>query len=161
MQLGNVYRVRTVSTLHFLGACAQNAALSEDLDVTGNGNTVGDREGISAGRHMRARLRELRIISKENLAWEVWLFGTSTKGGAVLADEKFLGFATFAAADAKQATGDTFFYYYLSGRDLAYQDLASLGKLYVRLVNRSAAGKSANAAGAIEIEFVLELLQGR
>lgn len=162
MQAGNLYRIRTVSTVHFLGACNQNAALSEDLIVGGStSDTVGDHEALAAGRHMRARLRELRIVSKENLAWEVWLFGSATKGGAVIADEKFLGRWAFAAADGVQATGDTFFYYYVPGLDLAYQDLANLGKLYVRLVNRSAAAKSANAAGAIEIEFGFELLQGR
>lgn len=164
MQAGSVYRIRTTAANQFTAALAQNAALSATLDCFEAVATfTGDKMGIGAGKHLRSRLRELRIISAENLAWEVWLFGTVTMGGAVIGAEKFLGRWSFVAADGAQATGDTFWYYYVPGLDLAIEnlDLPQTGKFYIRLVNRSAAAKSADGPGAIEIELALELLQGR
>lgn len=164
MQAGSVYRIRTQAANQFVLALAQNAADVATLDCFESVSTfTGDKMGVGAGKHLRSRLRELRIISKENLAWEVWLFGTSAMGLAVIGDEKFLGRWSFVAADGINATGDTFFYYYVPGLDLAIENLDNpqTGKFYIRLVNRSAAAKSANAAGAIEIELALELLQGR
>lgn len=166
MQAGNVYRLRTVAAQHFTGACNQNAALTADLDLFATDATkpLGDLMGLGAGKHLRSRIRELRILSQQNLAWEVWWFGASmaTQGGAVIGTEKYLGRWTFIALDGIQATGDTFFYYYINGLDIAYQDLDLTGKMHMRLVNRSAAAKlAAGAGGNIEIEMGLELLQGR
>lgn len=156
-----VVRVRTISTTQFIAGIAQNAADVAILDLTptGLGTTTGDREAVAAGRHMRAKLREIRIVSVQNLAWEIWLFGTSIIGGAALAAEKFYGRWPFAVADGVQATGDTFFYYYKQDLNIAYMDQAQSGKIYLRLVNRTAGAKLAAAAGAIEIELVFELIQ--
>lgn len=162
MQAGNVYRIRTVAATHFTGALAQNAALQENLDLFATPTTVvGDLMGVGAGKHVRVRMRELRIISLQNLAWEIWLFGSSVVGGATIGLEKFLGFWNFVATDAKQATGDTFFYYYINGMDTAYQDLDQVGRIHMRLVNRSAGAKNAGATGNLEVELGLEILQGR
>lgn len=170
MQAGSVYRIRTQAANQFTLAIAQNAADVAALNCFESVSTfTGDKMGIGAGKHLRSRLRELRIISAENLAWEVWLFGTGTIGGAVIGAEKFIGRWSFSAADGVQATGDTFWYYSIPGLDIAYENLdvdangklLQTGKFYLRLVNRSVAPKSAGAGGSIEIELALELLQGR
>lgn len=162
MQSGNVFRVRTLSTVNFLGALAQNAALVEDLAVgTMTGVTSQGGWGLAAGLHMRSRLRELRILSKENLAWAVELWGSATGiAGSDIDAEAFLGRWEFAAADGRKDTADTFWKYWIAGLDLSYQDFDNTGKLHVRLINLSAASKSANAAGAIVLEFALEPTQG-
>lgn len=169
MQAGNVYRVRTDSAQQFTGALAQNAAAAAALDMFESTSTFkGDKMGLGAGKHMRARLREIRIVSVQQLSWEIWL-GGAAMGGAVIGNEKMLGQWQFDATSGLQATGDSFFYYYVGGLDLAYENLdvdaagnlAQTGKMYLRLINRSVAGKLAAAAGLIEIELALELLQGR
>lgn len=176
MQAGSVYRIRTVAANQFTGGLVQNAAALATLDffeqagaTPGPSTFIADKMGIASGKHMRFRVREIRIISKQQLDWEVWLLGTGTIGGAVIGAEKMLGQWQFAAASGVNATGDTFFYYYVGGLDLAYENLdvdangalAQTGKMYIRLINRNAVAKLANAAGAIEIEFAVELLQGR
>lgn len=171
MQAGSVYRIRTVAATHFLGACVQNAALAvETLDFFANPPLIkGDLMGIAAGKHMRARIREIRIFSTQALSWELWTLGTATVGGLVIGAEKTLGQWAFDATSGLQATGDTFFTYYVGGLDLAYENLdvdangnlLQTGKMYLRLINRSLTTKLANAAGALEVELAVELLQGR
>lgn len=162
MQAGSVYRIRTVAANQFIAGIAQNAADVATLDLFANPLLIaGDSMGIGAGKTVRARLRELRIVSVQNLAWEVWLFGLTPFGGATIGAERYLGRVVFAVADGVQATGDSFFYYYAGNLDLTYQDLANVGKIYMRLINRSVAAKLAVGPGAIEIEMALEILQGR
>lgn len=160
MQAGTLQRVRSQSTVHFLGAAAQNVALVENLDVKALPN--GDGEGLSAGRHMRSRLHELRIISAQQLAWEVELWGKAAGiGGAAIDAEFFLGKFAFAVGDGTQAQGDTFFHYWVPGLDLSYQDLDLVGKVNVRLINRGVVAKIAGVGGAVVVELGLELTQGR
>lgn len=169
MQAGNVYRLRTDSAQQFTGALAQNAAAAATLDMFESVSTFkGDKMGIGAGKHMRCRLREIRIVSVQQLDWELWL-GGAVMGGAVIGNEKVLGQWQFVAASGLQAIGDSFFYYYVGGLDLAYENLdvdasgnlAQTGKMYLRLINRNLVGKIAGAGGLIEVELALELLQGR
>lgn len=160
MQAGNLQRVRTLSTTHFLGAAVQNAALVENLDV--KAMLGGDGEGLAAGRHMRSRLHEIRIISAQQLAWEIELWGKAAGiGGAAIDAEFFLGKFAFASGDGTNATGDTFFHYWVPGLDLSYQDLDLTGQVHIRLINRSAVAKIAGAGGAIVVELGLEATQGR
>jgi hypothetical protein len=152
MQAGHLIRVRTDKDTHFLGAIAQDNGLHETLTV--------DPQGLAAGKHCRGRLKALRILSKENLAWEVWLFGNSLFDNADADLERFLGRWTFAAGDGIRATvgggADDHYHYYIDGLDVGIEDLDRAGALYIRLVNRSVAAKSADAAGALVIEFVIE-----
>lgn len=163
MQAGNTLRVRTKSTVNFLAALVQNAALVENFDV-GNGNSTGlglAGWGLSAGKHVRGRVRELRILSVENLAWAVELYASGTGiAGTDIDLELFLGRWEFTVADGRKDTGDTFWKYWIGGLDMQYQDADSDGKLHIRLINLSAAAKSAGAAGAIVIEFAIEPTQG-
>lgn len=163
-QIGNTYRVRTISTTHFLGAAATNAALVEDVDVAALTNKPGAAgAGLSAGKHMRCRVHGLRISSVQNLAWELEFWGAKvagTPGGAVIDTEYFFGKFAFLAADGTRATGDTFFHYYVPVLELCYCDIDMTGLFHLRLINRDAVAKLANAAGGIVIELEVEPTQG-
>lgn len=163
MQAGNTLRVRTKSTVNFLAALAQNAALVENFNV-GSGNTTGAGlagYGLSAGLHTRGRVRELRILSVQNLAWAIELYASATGiAGADIDAELFLGRWEFASTDGRKDTADTFWKYWVAGLDLSYQDADLAGKLYIRLINLSVTGKLADAAGAIVVEFAIEPTQG-
>lgn len=169
MQSGSVYRIRTDSAQQFTGALAQNAAAAATLDMFESVSTFkADKMGIAAGKHCRCRIREIRIISVQQLSWELWVFGAAG-GGAVIGAEKMLGQWQFDSTSGLQALGDSFYYYYVGGLDLAYENLdvdaagnlAQTGKFYLRLINRSLVAKIAGAAGLIEVELAVELLQGR
>lgn len=170
MQAGSVYRVRTVAATQFAGALAQNAGAVETLDFFANPPTFkGDLMGIAAGKHCRVRVREIRIVSVQQLSWELWALATATIGTGLIGDQKMLGQWQFDSGSGLQASGDGFFYYYVGGLDLAYENLdvdasgniLQTGKMYLRLINRSVTAKIAGALGNIEVELAVELLQGR
>lgn len=159
MQAGNLLRVRTVSTVQFTDALIQNAAEVENFTPESLA-AGGAGAGLSAGKHMRSILRELRILSVQNLAWEIELYGSATGiGGATIAAELFLGRWSFLAADGLRATGDTFYKYFIP-MQLYYQDMDNVGQIHVRLINRDAVAKIAGAGGAIVVELGLEPTQG-
>lgn len=164
MQLGNTYRVRTISTTHFTGALAQNAAATADLDVPALTNTPGVAgAGLTAGKHCRCRVHGVRIISKQNLAWELEFWGASvlgTPGGSDIDKEFFLGKFAFVAADGSQATGDTFYHYFVPVLELSYMDIDMTGKVHLRLINRDVTSKQANTNGAVVVELEVEPTQG-
>ncbi len=164
MQQGNTYRVRTISTVHFLGALATNAAAVEDIDAATLTNTPGVAgAGLTAGKHTRCRIHDLRIISTENLAWELEVWGAKTAGtpgGAVIDTEFFFAKFGFLAADGTRATGDTFYHYYVPVLEVCYADVDQSGKIHLRLINRSVASKSAGVPGAIVVELSVEPTQG-
>lgn len=164
MQIGNTYRVRTISTTHFLPGLATNAGKVEDVDVAALTNTPGAAgAGLTAGKHMRCRIHGLRISSVQNLAWELEFWGAAVAGavgGAVIDTEFFLGKFAFLAADGTRATGDTFFHYYVPVLELCYCDIDMTGKLHLRLINRDAVAKLANAAGGVVVELEVEPSQG-
>ncbi len=158
--------VRTLKGVHFTGVIAQNESAQENLVPKGTDPTNGVvSEGLAAGRHTRSRLKSIRITSKENLAWEIWLFGSTLFSTADADTDRFIGFWTFTAADAKQTTLhggvlDTYFYYYIDGLDVVYQDSDMTGQIHLRLANRSAASKSAGAAGELTVALALEPTEG-
>lgn len=158
-----VLPVRTVSSVHFTGAiAAAGAAATEHLAPS---TTV--PEGLAAGRTVRSRLKSIRILSVQLLPWEVQLFHRATGiGGSVIDTESFVGTWSFPGSgnigDGSRATSDTFYYYYIDGLDVPYEDLDVTGKVHVRLVNRHAAtAKIAGADGAIAIELGFEISGGR
>lgn len=158
MQAGNCLRVRTLSTSQFTGGLAQGVAAIVDLDIVAAALAAGgDGAGVAGAKHVRTRLHELRILSKENLAWAVELWGSATGiAGTDIDACKFLGRWEFTAGMGKKDNADTFYKYWVPGLDLSYQDLDQTGKLHIRLINLSAAAKSAGTAGAIVVEFALE-----
>lgn len=165
MQVGNTYRVRSISTTHFTEAIIQNAAEVEHIDVAALTNTPGAAgAGLSAGKHMRGRIHALRIISTENLAWELEFWGAATAGAvpnnADIDKEFFLGKFAFVAGDGTRVTGDTFYHYFVPSMELSNMDVDMTGKIHLRLINRSAAAKSAGVPGALVVELEVEPSQG-
>ena len=168
MLAGHVIRVASDATLHFRGTCAQNAMITETLDMK--------PLGLGAGGVCRARLRSLVIISVQNLAWGLYFWGSRTfQPPPVLAVptpqalnlDTFRGFWEFGATDAKQIAGTGQYYYYIDGLDIPYADAdqgpgtgpwnpAIMGFLHVGLVNRSASAKTAGDAGALVIHCGFE-----
>lgn len=132
------FTVTSVSTTHFTGALATNAAETEDIALPGalagvNGNARGE-------------IRSITIISQQNLAWELEFWRSATHGATIDAD-KFIGRWTFAAVDGVQEAGAGNFRYYIDGLDIPYDDADGTGKLHISLVNRDAVAKLAQGAG--------------
>lgn len=158
MQAGNIVRVTSLKATHFTDALATNAGEYEDVQLP---------EGIAAGRHCRCRLRQIQVVSTENLDWEIWLL---SKTGGTTADadtDPLLGFWSFVAADAKRVAGAGLFHYYIDGLDVPYEDMdrgagvaGTGGYLHTCLVNRSAAGKTAGAGGALTVRWGVEMTLG-
>jgi hypothetical protein len=161
MQSGQLISVRTNPATQFLGALAQNAALTLNLTMPITGAIQADGyvdAGLAAGNAVRSRLRSIWIASMENLAWEVWLwasdaFAASPTNPALVFP---LGRWTFVANDGVRIGGTGLYYYYIEGLDHAYADFDDTGEIHLMLVNRSAAAKSADAAGAILIQMQFE-----
>lgn len=162
-----LYKVRTTSTVQWTAAIAQNAAVNANIAVpAGLSGMNGQVECI---------LRGLTIVSKEQLAWELAFYTSDLFAGSSIDTDTYIGSWAFAASgtagDGEQiaATGD--FLYYIDGLEIPLWDTdldvitagldatAGSGELHVRLVNRSAAAKTANAAGAIAVTFWLEPMQ--
>ena len=158
MQAGTVIRVRTVSTVNFTGAITHGGAAAVENFVA--------PMGLAAGGHARGRIHEVRLWSVQKLAWALQLFGSAVGvGGAAIDAETFLAEWDFASdgtpGNGSQVTGDTFYYYYINGQDIAYEDSDRAGKIHLRLVNRdSSVDKIAGATGAIVVELAIEPLQG-
>ena len=151
-QLGNLITVQSDKDLHFTGAIAQNAEERENI-------VLPQALGSANFRRARSRLKALRIISVENLAWEINLYGKDSFGSEL--DIDLMGFIArwaFQAADGLQIAGAGPYLYYIDGLDIPYEDADATGELHVSLVNRSAAGKSAAAAGNIVVAFIFDPL---
>lgn len=159
-QSGRLIRVRTDKDVQFTAALATGVGLQATLAAATQ--PAGYPTPLAA--RMRAILRAIKILSKENLDWEVWLFGTSSFATTDADTEVFLGRWSFIAADGIRATigvtTDTYYHYYIDGLQVVLTDASHLGNIYIRLVNRSVASKSAGANGEIVIELVLEPTQG-
>lgn len=145
MQAGHVDRIGTLDGTHFTGALAQNAVLTEDIAL-----------GVLGGLTGRARIRSLLIMSSDNLAWEVWFYGAHDGASPDPNQDHFHGRWTFVAGDGIQLGSAGLFYYYVDGLDIPYRDTdlaahvgphVNVPELHLRLVNRSAAGKTAYGSG--------------
>jgi hypothetical protein len=145
-QTGRVFFATTDKDVDFTGALAQNASATATLSVP------------QLPSSCQARLNNIQIISDQQLAWEVWLWGTSDfAANSSNLDAVFpFGRWAFTAADGVQIAGAGPYYYFISGLGLPYQELAGLSKLNVMLVNRSATSKNAGVTGEIVIKFALE-----
>lgn len=143
-----IYTVQSDKDSHFTGAIAQNAGESENLVLPGC------LEGIRG--NARSILRAIAIESDENLDWEIWLFRKDAFQVSDLDTDSWVGRWSFVAADAVRLAGAGQYLYYIDGLAVPYFDADNTGELHVTLINRSAAGKTAGAAGEIVVKFFLE-----
>lgn len=151
-QSGPVLKVRTDKDVHFTTAISQNAADEESLSSTYVSAAVRGRNNVARGR-----VRSIRILSDENLAWEVHFYGNSSFDTTDADTERFLGMWAFVAGDAKTATSDSFYHYYIDGLDIAHE--SSDGLVHLRVINRSASAKTAGANGEMVVELGFEPAQ--
>lgn len=145
-QLGRVFFVTTDKDTDFTGALAQNAAATANLAVP------------QLPSDAQCRLKNIAIISDQQLAWEIWLWATTSFNTGITDLDALYPFGrwSFDSSSGVQIAGTGPYYYYIDGLDVPYMDSAKLSQLHVMLVNRSAASKSAGAAGEIVVKFCLE-----
>lgn len=138
--------IRSVSTVHFIGAIVQNAGEPANLPIPANLSTGGDG---------RMTLQTITVLSMENLAWELWFFGRNTfesGAGAVIDTQIFLGSWTFTTVMGLRRASTGFYHYDINDLQMPYADLDNLGQLHTILINRSAAAKTAGAPGAVVVQ---------
>src|SRR5712691_6439594 len=144
-QAGHVFPVVSSDGTHFIGSLAQNAAIAEDLTLGG---------ALGAGGVTAARLRSMALVSSDNLAWEIQVFGSHDGPNIDPNQDTFRGRWSFATTDAVQI--GSLWYYYIDGLDIPYRDTdlaqhtgagVNVPQLHLRLVNRSATAKTAYGVG--------------
>lgn len=145
MQAGVIFQVASTDGTDFTGALAQNVALVADLALGG---------ALGAGGVSAARIRGLILVSSDNLAWEVQIFGGHDGPNPDPNLDRFLGRWSFVTTDAIQIGNR--WYYYIDGLDIPYRDYdlaqhigaaVNVPQLHVQVVNRSAAAKTAYGSG--------------
>lgn len=138
--------VRSDKDTHFTGALNQNVSANANLTWAG-----GERTAMG-------RLREAKVWSDQNLAWELQLFKKDTFGNSTDLDlDSFCAKVVFAATDGSQNDGAGNFYYHRTAIDARYEDLNTKGQVHLKLVNRSAGAKNAGATGEIVVELEFEV----
>lgn len=78
-QSGRQLRCRTDKDVAFTAGLAQDHGIQYTLPANagGGGSSNGYSSTLGAGK-LKALLRSIKILSKENLAWELWFFGSSS-----------------------------------------------------------------------------------
>lgn len=146
-----IYKVRTDKDTNFTGAIAQNAGATANLVVpAGLSGMDGQVELI---------LRGITVISKENLSWETQFFASDAYQNADLDLDGFIARWTFAASDAVQIGATGTYEYYIDGLEIPLWDNDRSGEIHLELVNRSAASKTAGAAGQLVVTLWIEVMQ--
>ncbi len=146
-QAGQLRIIRTDKAVHFTGAIAQNVVAHEDIKLP---------ESIAAGLHCKAIIKTMMIVSRENRAWEVVFWRKDTHDSTDPALDSFIGLWAFIAGDGLRIAGAGLYRYYIAGLSIPYQDSDDSGELHISIVNRSAAAKTADAVGELEIELGME-----
>ena len=145
--------VRSKADTQYTGAIAQNESENENIPVPITMQAVGAQLVVSG----------LSIISVQNLAWELWMFGSNAFQSADFAADQFLGMWGFNAADARRVNSGTYaqYYYYIDGLNIPYVDRSAsdsvVPSLHMMLINRSAAAKIAGALGNVVVQATIAL----
>lgn len=170
MSLSNYQQpVRSNPTVDFTEALVTNAG-SANVDLT-----LPTRDALWF-------VRAIAIIATENLAYELQLFDSAENMGATIPEDHFVAvwqFGVLSAAvpaspgypfDVPDVTPQNgFYHFYVDGNGIPYYDLDQLkaknqgsggtypnnAKLHCRLINRSAATKTAGSGGALQVTFFL------
>lgn len=149
MQVGKITTVTTVAANQLRSALAQNAG--EDLSLQVQSAAVGQR--------VDSIIRNITIVSVEDLNWELWFWGRNTFNEPTPDIDTFIASWLFAVA-GKQIGGAGLYHFYVDGLYIPYKDLDQTSRIHMTLVCRSAAGKSAGDAGAIRVRLGLEMALG-
>ena len=118
-------------------------------------------------------VRAFAMLAVEPLAFELALYAKAANNTGVMATEQFIANWQFGQpsgtvpASPGYPTGspgaNSLYKYYIDGNLIPYYDLDAMsqgagpGHLHVRLINRSTASKSANAGGAVQVQFFVSL----
>lgn len=118
---------------------------------------------LPRGAWGRTLIRSIEIVSKENCAWQVDWFSSSLGVTTDPDTDNWLGRWGFAQADGQQLNGAGLWRYVIPEIVEPYQDLQHANAdqpqyLHLMLTNQtgSTVDKSALAAGAVKIIFVVE-----
>lgn len=139
MQTGQLFAVTTTDGVHFTAACAQNAAIQENLVLP---------PAVGSSKRGASVVRGAILWSGQNLDWEFVLAGSKDALSNDPNSDRFLGRWRWAVADGVQVTGTTLYRYYIDGLGIYYEDedppvtdsSANAGwKLHLLVVPRSAA----------------------
>lgn len=154
--LDNLYACQTNPATDLRAAQGADVPASLSLHLPGS---------VGAGRTGRCRVRGLTIVSVDQAAWEVWLWGTKDYMSPSLANSQFLGRWAFDASDGIQIAGSDSYHYAIHGLDVLYQDLDDLAtktaaqanaRLHFSLVPRNATSKASGDAGMVLVRFLLQ-----
>jgi hypothetical protein len=127
---------------HFTGPLVDNASEFEVFTISAPHGRV----PITIG--------SIRIISAENLDWDVVFFTSAAPGSAASLASAFrvIGRWPFVAADAERMVGQGYVYD-VDGLLIPYADEQSLGRITVAIYNRNATAKTAGAAGFLHLRL--------
>lgn len=149
MQTGKVFACASVDGTQFKEQLITNAAVMYDIPLP---SAVG-AAGVSS-----SKIRAIRVISSQNLSFDLQYFATHNGPSADPNVDTFLSFWSFIAAMASVGPNGMY-YYFVSGLDNPYEDaditrdfpvvqgVAGTPALHLRLVNRDAATKQSYGAG--------------
>jgi hypothetical protein len=101
-------------------------------------------------------VRRVVVISKENLAWEVMLFGKDTFDTASPNTDQYLCSKIFSAGDGRRIAGAGLYRYDSGDVHLPYSDLDVSGELHIALANRSGVAKTAGVPGEVIVLLAVE-----
>jgi len=130
------FTIRSAKATHFTTAIVQNAFEDESL------------AGLSSNK---IRIKEMKVLSIQNLDWEFRLFQKSTFRTVDLDTDSPSGSNYFDALSGKQDAGVNQYYYDSGSIDKLYENLDGTFVLDISLINRSAVAKIAAAPGYIVV----------
>jgi hypothetical protein len=140
----NGYVVRSLEATHYREALAQHAMEVETFEET---------HGV---RSQPGNIRRITILSDQNLDWDIMLFRSRPE--AVLTDLDALepcGIVNFTVADGVRIAGAGPYIYVKDDINIRYAAKLGRAEMYVGLINRNAAAKSAGDAGSVVVEIEL------
>jgi hypothetical protein len=152
-QRGKTFNFQSIDGTHFNPSLAQNVGQMEHLALPA---------AVAAGKST-CLLRSALIISSDNRNWDLEFYAQKDGPSPDPNQDSILGFFSFVSTAAiQQDNALGLWYYYINTLDILYYDLsagvninvAPPPSVHVRVVNRSAAAKTAYGSGG---HFVLKL----
>lgn len=100
----------------------------------------------------------IEILSQQNLAWDVFLFGSDTFGDADYDLDTYLSHTSFDATDAVTIANDqpTMYRYSLTNLKIPYTDLDESNELHVKLVPRGGNKLASGAGGDVVVKLTFQ-----